>query len=123
MDQYMEEKRAAQKRSVPPFLRTSDKKECPHCGRTQGGSECWKLAGKCLKCGSTEHQIRDYPRFQQFVQRGPPTTTAIATASEIFSKTCGFLWIDWEVDNYKLAVNLNLMATNVDVKFIVSRNL
>ncbi|MQM06203.1 hypothetical protein Taro_039024 [Colocasia esculenta] len=91
MDQYIEEKRAAQKRSaqkrlVPPFqrqdkkkaavylqpqrvvapsqsavapqtpsFRPSDKKACPHCRRTHGSSECWKLAGKCLKCSNTEH--------------------------------------------------------------------
>ncbi|MQM01917.1 hypothetical protein Taro_034676 [Colocasia esculenta] len=96
MDQYMEEKRAAQKRSAPPFqrqdkkkvvvyqspqhpvaapsqqavvlqspnFRPSDKKMCPHCGRAHGSTECWKLAGKCLKCGSIEHQIRDCPRLQ-----------------------------------------------------------
>ncbi|MQL76922.1 hypothetical protein Taro_009324, partial [Colocasia esculenta] len=96
MDRYLEEKRAAWKRTAPPFQRQnrkkaavyqspqhpvaassqqavvpqspnfkpSHKKVCPHCGRTHGGSECWKLAGKCLKCGSTEHQIRDCPRLQ-----------------------------------------------------------
>ncbi|MQM05792.1 hypothetical protein Taro_038608, partial [Colocasia esculenta] len=96
MDQYLEEKRAALKRSAPPFqrqdkkkavyqlpqhpvatssqqavtpqspsFRPNDKKMCPHCGRAHRGTDCWKLAGKCLKCGSTEHQIRDYPRLQQ----------------------------------------------------------
>ncbi|MQL74557.1 hypothetical protein Taro_006921, partial [Colocasia esculenta] len=72
MDQFMEEKRAAQKSSAPPFQRQDrkkalvyqspqhsvatlsqqavvpqtpsfrpiDKKACPHCGRTHGGSEC-----------------------------------------------------------------------------------
>ncbi|MQL68248.1 hypothetical protein Taro_000509 [Colocasia esculenta] len=94
MDQYMEEKRAAQKRSVPPLQRQDKKKAvvyqspqrlaapsqqavvpqtpsfrpnnktmCPHCGRAHGSTECWKLEGKCLKCGSTEHQIRDCPRL------------------------------------------------------------
>ncbi|MQM15240.1 hypothetical protein Taro_048183, partial [Colocasia esculenta] len=47
-----------------PSFRPSDKKACPHCGMTHSGSKCWKLAGKCLKCGSTEHQIRDCPRLQ-----------------------------------------------------------
>ncbi|MQL95187.1 hypothetical protein Taro_027851, partial [Colocasia esculenta] len=92
MEQYLEEKKASQKRSAPlfqrqdrkkaayqspqrpmavssqqavapwsPGIRPSGKKECPHCGRTHGGTECWKLEGKCLKCGSSEHQIRDCP--------------------------------------------------------------
>ncbi|MQM00579.1 hypothetical protein Taro_033314 [Colocasia esculenta] len=112
MDQYMEEKRAAHKRSAPPFqrqdrkkavyqslqcpmvatsqqavtpsspsFRSSDKKMCPHCGRAHGGTECWKLAGKCLKCGSTEHQIPDCPRLQQGVQRGAPAPVVAAAST------------------------------------------
>ncbi|MQL87888.1 hypothetical protein Taro_020444 [Colocasia esculenta] len=89
MDQYIEEKRAAQKRSAPPFqrqdrkkaavyqspqrpvatpsqqavvpqtpnFRPNDKKACPHCGRTHGGSECWKIAGKCLKQEVDDHIV------------------------------------------------------------------
>ncbi|MQL77161.1 hypothetical protein Taro_009561 [Colocasia esculenta] len=38
----------------PPRFRPSEK-ECPHCGRTHGSADCWKLAGKCLMCGSTKH--------------------------------------------------------------------
>ncbi|MQL75774.1 hypothetical protein Taro_008154 [Colocasia esculenta] len=83
MEQYLEEKKAFQKRPAAPFQRQdrkkaafqspqrpvasgssqvssqrspSGKKECPHCGRTHGGSECWKMAGKCLKCGSSDHK-------------------------------------------------------------------
>ncbi|MQL91041.1 hypothetical protein Taro_023645 [Colocasia esculenta] len=77
MEQYLEEKKASQKRPTAPFQTQerkkaafpspqrpvvsgssqvssqhspSGKKECPHCRRAHGGSECWKLAGKCLKC-------------------------------------------------------------------------
>ncbi|MQM19203.1 hypothetical protein Taro_052203, partial [Colocasia esculenta] len=109
MEQYLEEKKASQKRSAPPFqrqdrkkaayqspqhpvaassqqevalrspgVRPSDKKMCPHCGRAHGGTECWKLAGKCLKCGSSEHQIRDFPRLQQGIQHGAPAPTVAA---------------------------------------------
>ncbi|MQM23435.1 hypothetical protein Taro_056499 [Colocasia esculenta] len=94
MEQYLEEKKASQKRSAPPFQRQdrkkvayqspqcpvaassqqvtsqrspgsrpSGKKKCPHCGRAHGGTECWKMARKCLKCGSSKHQIRDCPRL------------------------------------------------------------
>ncbi|MQL95864.1 hypothetical protein Taro_028531 [Colocasia esculenta] len=64
-----------------PGSRPSGKKECPHCGRAHGGTECWKLVGKCLKCGSSEHQIRDCSRLQQGVQRPAPAPVAAAAAT------------------------------------------
>ncbi|MQL69961.1 hypothetical protein Taro_002266 [Colocasia esculenta] len=90
MEWYLEEKKASQKRPAAPFQRQerkkaafqspqrpvasgssqvpsqrspSGQKECPHCGRAHGGTECWKLVGKCLKCGSSEHRIKDCPRL------------------------------------------------------------
>ncbi|MQL89390.1 hypothetical protein Taro_021962, partial [Colocasia esculenta] len=92
MEQYLEEKKASQKRHAAPFQRQerknaafqspqrpvasgssqvpsqrspSGQKECPHCGRAHGGTKFCKLAGKCLKCGSSEHRIKDCPRLQQ----------------------------------------------------------
>ncbi|MQL93913.1 hypothetical protein Taro_026563 [Colocasia esculenta] len=92
MEQYLEEKKVSHKRPTAPFQRQerkkavfqspqrpmasgssqvpsqrspSGQKECPHCGRAHGGTECWKLAGKCLKCGSSENRIKDCPRLQQ----------------------------------------------------------
>ncbi|MQL94892.1 hypothetical protein Taro_027557, partial [Colocasia esculenta] len=107
--EYLEEKKASQKRLAAPFQRQdrkkaafqslqhpvasgsgqvssqrspNGKKECPHCGRAHGGTECWKLAGKCLKCRSSEHRIKDCPRLQQGVQRGPtPAAAAAAPAT------------------------------------------
>ncbi|MQM13088.1 hypothetical protein Taro_046010 [Colocasia esculenta] len=91
MEQYLEEKKALQKRPVAPFQRQDKKKaayqtpqrpvaasstqvpsqrspgvknECPNCGKTHGGTECWMAAGKCLKCGSSDHKIKDCPRLQ-----------------------------------------------------------
>ncbi|MQL83273.1 hypothetical protein Taro_015751 [Colocasia esculenta] len=109
MEQYLEEKKASQKRPAAPFqwqekkkmtfqspqrpvasgtsqvpsqYSPGSRKECPHCGRAHGGTECWKLAGKCLKCGSTEHRIKDCPRLQQGVQRGAaPAAAAVAPAT------------------------------------------
>ncbi|MQL71442.1 hypothetical protein Taro_003761 [Colocasia esculenta] len=105
MEQYLEEKKASQKRPAAPFQRQektkaafqspqrpvasgssqvssqcfpSSKKECSHYGRAHGGTECWKLAGKCLKCGSSEHKIKDFPRLQQGVQRGAAPAAAAA---------------------------------------------
>ncbi|MQL83071.1 hypothetical protein Taro_015549, partial [Colocasia esculenta] len=107
MEQYLEEKKASQKRPAAMFQRQdkkkavyptqqrsvavgstqvtsvrspSVKKECPHCGRTHGGSECWLITGKCLKCGSSDHKIKDCPRLQQRVQRGAPTPAVAAAA-------------------------------------------
>ncbi|MQM10341.1 hypothetical protein Taro_043231 [Colocasia esculenta] len=107
MEQYLEEKKASQKRPAATFqwqdkkkvvyqapqrpVTTSSaqvssqrspgvKKECPHCGKMHGGSECWMIAGKCLKCGSSDHKIKDCPRLQQGVQRRAPAPAAIAVA-------------------------------------------
>ncbi|MQL90507.1 hypothetical protein Taro_023106, partial [Colocasia esculenta] len=107
MEQYLEEKKASQKRpattfqrqdkkkvvyqtpqrsvtvgsSQVPFVRSPGvKKECPHCGKTHGGTECWMITGKCLKCGSSNHKIRDCPRLQQGAQRGAPAP-AVAVAA------------------------------------------
>ncbi|MQL82701.1 hypothetical protein Taro_015171 [Colocasia esculenta] len=109
MDRYLEEKKASQKRPAAPLQRQerkkvafqspqcpmasssgqvpsqrspNGKKECPHCGRAHGDTECWKLAGKCLKCESSEHRIKDCPRLQQGGQRGAaPTPAAAAPAT------------------------------------------
>ncbi|MQL99803.1 hypothetical protein Taro_032530 [Colocasia esculenta] len=60
----------------------SGKKEWPHCGRAHGGTECWLVVGKCLKCGSSDHKIKDCPRLQQGAQRGPaPVAAAAAPAT------------------------------------------
>ncbi|MQL77385.1 hypothetical protein Taro_009791, partial [Colocasia esculenta] len=109
MEQYLEEKKASQKRRAALFQRQerkkaahqspqhpaasgsrqvssqhspSGKKECPHCGMAHGGTEWWKLEGKCLKCGSSEHRIKECPRLQQGVQRGAaPAPTAVVAAA------------------------------------------
>ncbi|MQL91483.1 hypothetical protein Taro_024092, partial [Colocasia esculenta] len=92
MEQYLEEKKALQKRPAATFQRQDKKKtvyqtpqqtvavsssqvpsvrshgvkkECPHCRKTHGGSECWLVVGRCLKCGSSDHKIKDFPRLQQ----------------------------------------------------------
>ncbi|MQM01663.1 hypothetical protein Taro_034421 [Colocasia esculenta] len=37
------------------------------------------MAGKCLKCGSSKHKIKDCPKLQQGVQRPAPAAAAPAT--------------------------------------------
>ncbi|MQL77963.1 hypothetical protein Taro_010381 [Colocasia esculenta] len=107
MEQHLEEKKASQKRPAATFQRQDKKKavyptqqrpvavgstqvpsvrspgvkkECPHCGKTHGGSECLMIMGKCLKCGSSDHKIKDCPRLQQGVQCGVPAPAAVAAA-------------------------------------------
>ncbi|MQL78603.1 hypothetical protein Taro_011050 [Colocasia esculenta] len=94
MEQYLDEKKASQKRPAATFQRQNKKKvvyptqqrsvavgssqvpsvrspgvkkECLHCGKTHGGTEYWMITGKCLKCGSSDHKIQDCPRLQQGV--------------------------------------------------------
>ncbi|MQL68609.1 hypothetical protein Taro_000898 [Colocasia esculenta] len=110
MKQYLEEKKASQKRPAATFQRQDKKKavyqtrqrsvtvgssqvpsvrspgvkkECPHCGKTHGGTECWMITGKCLKCGSSDHKIKDCPRLQQGVQRGAPAPAVAAATPAI----------------------------------------
>ncbi|XP_040940727.1 uncharacterized protein [Gossypium hirsutum] len=40
---------------------------CRHCGRRHLG-ECWRITGACLRCGSTEHRVRDCPLRTEQVQ-------------------------------------------------------
>ncbi|MQL68504.1 hypothetical protein Taro_000782 [Colocasia esculenta] len=107
MEQYLEENKASQKRPAATFQRQDKKKmvyqtpqrsvtvgssqvpsvrspgvkkECPHCGKTHGGTECWMITDKCLKCGSSDHKIKDCPRLQQGVQRGSPAPAVAAAA-------------------------------------------
>ncbi|MQM23514.1 hypothetical protein Taro_056579, partial [Colocasia esculenta] len=72
---------ASRSHQVPSQCSPSGQKEYPHCGRAHGGTKYWKLAGKCLKCGSSEHKIKDCPRLQQGVQhRAAPAAAAVAAA-------------------------------------------
>ncbi|MQL94174.1 hypothetical protein Taro_026831 [Colocasia esculenta] len=107
MEQYLEKKKASQKRpaatlqrqdkkkavyqtpqrsvavgssQVPSVRSTGVKKECSHCGKTHGGTECWMITGKCLMCGSSDHKIKDCPRLQLGVQCGAPAPAVAAAA-------------------------------------------
>ncbi|MQL97584.1 hypothetical protein Taro_030286 [Colocasia esculenta] len=98
MEQYLEEKKALHKRPAAPFQTPqhlvaasstqvpsqhspSVKKECPHCGRAHGGTECWMVAGKCLMCRSSDHKIKDCLILHQGVERGAPTPAMAAAAA------------------------------------------
>ncbi|MQM20519.1 hypothetical protein Taro_053542 [Colocasia esculenta] len=80
---YLDQQRSvvAGSTQVPSVRSPGVKKECPHCGKTHGGSECWMIAGKCLKCGSSDHKMKDCPRLQQGVQRRAPAPAAAVPAT------------------------------------------
>ncbi|MQM19444.1 hypothetical protein Taro_052447 [Colocasia esculenta] len=67
---------------VPSIRSPGVKKECPHCGKTHGGSECWMITGKCLKCGSSDHNIKDCPRLQQGIQREAPAPAVVVMRNQ-----------------------------------------
>ncbi|MQL78673.1 hypothetical protein Taro_011100 [Colocasia esculenta] len=39
------------------------------------------ITGKCLKCGSSDHKIKDCPRLQQGAQRGAPAPVVVAAVA------------------------------------------
>ncbi|MQM18014.1 hypothetical protein Taro_050998 [Colocasia esculenta] len=64
-------------KSAPQLVAStgSEKPECVHCGKHHGGDLCWTRSGRCLKCGSKDHQIRECLNLKTFVPRDVPATT------------------------------------------------
>ena len=61
-----------------------DKAECKFCGKRHGGKECWMTTGKCLRCGSPDHKIKDCPKVQFITSKAPVAARAVpATAKPI----------------------------------------
>ncbi|MQL89727.1 hypothetical protein Taro_022309 [Colocasia esculenta] len=51
----------------------SEKPECVHCGKRHGRDVFQTRSGRCLKCGSEDHQIRECPNLKKkFVPRDVP---------------------------------------------------
>ncbi|MQM22182.1 hypothetical protein Taro_055230 [Colocasia esculenta] len=97
MEQYLEEKKASQKRPAATFQRQDKKKtvyqtqqrsvavgssqvpsvrspgvkkECPHCGKTHGGSECWMITGNAEAATTRSRIAQDFSR-ELSVERQP----------------------------------------------------
>ncbi|MQM17520.1 hypothetical protein Taro_050492 [Colocasia esculenta] len=48
----------------------SGKPECIHCGKRHGGNVCWRAEGKCLRCGSKDHKLKECPNLKtKFIPR------------------------------------------------------
>ncbi|MQL76507.1 hypothetical protein Taro_008895 [Colocasia esculenta] len=82
MEQYLEEKKVSQKRPAATFQRQDKKKTVYQTPQRTRGSQQF-TAGRCLKCGSSDHKIKDCPRLQQGVQCGAlaPAVAAAAPAT------------------------------------------
>ncbi|MQM10032.1 hypothetical protein Taro_042919 [Colocasia esculenta] len=53
----------------------NEKPECIQCGKRHGGSACWRKEGRCLKCGSKEHRLKECPNLKiKFTPRGASST-------------------------------------------------
>ncbi|MQL87748.1 hypothetical protein Taro_020277 [Colocasia esculenta] len=48
----------------------SGKSERIHCGKRHGGNACWRAEGKCLRCGSKDHRLKECPNLKtKFIPR------------------------------------------------------
>ncbi|MQM06134.1 hypothetical protein Taro_038955, partial [Colocasia esculenta] len=53
----------------------SEKPECIHCGKRHGGNACWRKEGRCLRCGSKDHRLRECPNLKtKFISRDVSST-------------------------------------------------
>ncbi|MQL68311.1 hypothetical protein Taro_000561 [Colocasia esculenta] len=88
MESYQGENEAQKEEAPKPFQRQdrkmkklmegqqstlasgSEKPECIHCGKRHGGNACWRMEGRCLKCGSKDHRLKECPNQKtRFVSR------------------------------------------------------
>ncbi|MQM14496.1 hypothetical protein Taro_047426 [Colocasia esculenta] len=54
-------------------LAGNEKPVCVHCGKRHGGDICWTRLGRCLKCGSKNHRIKDCPnQKKRLIHRDVP---------------------------------------------------
>ncbi|MQM13479.1 hypothetical protein Taro_046404 [Colocasia esculenta] len=60
----------------------SKKPKCMHCSKHHGKNMCWTKEGRCLKCGSKDHRIRECPRLKKLDPRGVTTTATKEPAAE-----------------------------------------
>ncbi|MQM14678.1 hypothetical protein Taro_047614 [Colocasia esculenta] len=52
-----------------------EKPECTQCGKRHGGKACWRKEGRCLKCGSKDHRLKECPNLKtKFTPRGASST-------------------------------------------------
>ncbi|MQL93155.1 hypothetical protein Taro_025794 [Colocasia esculenta] len=60
----------------------SGKPMCMHCNKHHGRNQCWAKEGRCLKCGSQDHGIKECPKLKKFDPRSATTSTSKELAAE-----------------------------------------
>ncbi|MQM23270.1 hypothetical protein Taro_056333, partial [Colocasia esculenta] len=83
MDQYIEEKRAAQKRSAPPFQRQDKKKAVVYQSPQRPAALSQQMVVPQTPSFRPSDKKIDCPRLQQFTQRGALDPAAAATAAPV----------------------------------------
>ncbi|XP_071939216.1 uncharacterized protein [Coffea arabica] len=70
-------------RSAPQGVQVSTPQiTCGYCGKANHtANECWRKEGKCLRCGSAEHQIANYPKISENGGSQGGATSSRQTAS------------------------------------------
>ncbi|XP_071918701.1 uncharacterized protein [Coffea arabica] len=70
-------------RSAPQGVQVSTPQiTCGYCGKANHtANECWRKDGKCLKCGSAEHQIANCPKISENGGSQGGATSSRQTAS------------------------------------------
>ncbi|MQL83627.1 hypothetical protein Taro_016134, partial [Colocasia esculenta] len=59
----------------PTVASGSEKPECIHCGKCHGGNACWRKEGRCLRCGSKGHRLKQCPNLKtKFISRDVSST-------------------------------------------------
>ncbi|MQL99645.1 hypothetical protein Taro_032369, partial [Colocasia esculenta] len=66
--------RAASRKESKVKSNHGEKPECVQCGKRHGRDVYLLKMGRCLKCGSKDHRIKECPRQREFVPQGVPAT-------------------------------------------------
>ncbi|MQL87798.1 hypothetical protein Taro_020350 [Colocasia esculenta] len=61
----------------------TEKPMCMHCNKHHGGNQCWAQEGRCLKCSSKDHRIKECPRLKKFDPRSATTSTSKEPVAEL----------------------------------------
>ena len=63
------QKRASEGSVAVPAKRINLPPLCPFCGKDRHEEkDCWKKAGECLRCDSSEHLVRDCPSTREYAK-------------------------------------------------------
>ena len=82
--------------------------------------DCWKKTGRCLSCGSTEHQIRDCPRVQAGRNQagvgssGQQKRTGPATRARVLARV-------YAIEKNDVEENANVVEGTLSISGVVAK--